>query len=138
MLKSCPLASTAYTSFDFISKSHTLKPNTPAIIVSSTSWTVDEDFSILLDALKLYNAAKEREKSLPPIHCIITGKGPLKNHYMSLASTLGLEHVSIFSAWLQASDYPKLLSTATLGVSLHTSSSGLDLPMKASSLSSLP
>jgi beta-1,4-mannosyltransferase len=30
-----------------------MKPTRPAVLVSSTSWTEDEDFSILLDALQV-------------------------------------------------------------------------------------
>lgn len=38
--------------------------------------------------------------------------------------------MSIETVWLDADDYPVLLSLCDIGVCLHYSSSGLDLPMK--------
>jgi len=106
--------------------------NRPALIVSSTSWTVDEDFSILLEALKAYDQSIQSglNKNIPKILCAITGKGPMKEYYSNLIDENQLQHVTFCLPWLTAEDYPKLLASADVGISLHTSSSGLDLPMK--------
>lgn len=104
------------------------------LIVSSTSWTADEDFSVLLDALSAYSAQATSKTLLPKILAVITGKGPLKEHYLSKIQALNqegkLSNVLITTAWLTPEDYALLLASADLGVSLHTSSSGVDLPMK--------
>lgn len=105
------------------------------VLVSSTSWTPDEDFSVLIDALCQYSAiATSENTALPRVLAIITGKGPQKEMYLNEISTrekVGkLGKVTIKTAWLSTLDYAKLLGCASLGVSLHTSSSGVDLPMK--------
>jgi beta-1,4-mannosyltransferase len=102
-----------------------------ALIVSSTSWTADEDFGILLDALIYYDKlAKVSTNNLPTVVCMITGRGPLKNMYEQVVANLQLTKVFISTVWLASDDYPLLLGSADLGVCLHKSSSGLDLPMK--------
>ncbi|KAL2061870.1 hypothetical protein VTL71DRAFT_7248 [Oculimacula yallundae] len=101
------------------------------LLVSSTSWTPDEDFTLLLEALCDYAASSSK---LPPILAVITGKGPQKQMYLERIATLTqsskLNNVTISTAWLSAEDYATLLACADLGVCLHMSSSGVDLPMK--------
>ncbi|KAG6854079.1 hypothetical protein C0991_010826 [Blastosporella zonata] len=125
------------------------RPDRPALVVSSTSWTPDEDFSILLEAIQMYevragelaglhgkaeNTRKEQSRvgTLPKLLVIITGKGPLREKYMQEVAKLQekWKWVRCVSLWLEAEDYPILLGSADLGVSLHSSSSALDLPMK--------
>ncbi|KAG0703082.1 glycosyltransferase family 33 protein [Suillus ampliporus] len=122
-----------------------LRKDRPALLVSSTSWTPDEDFGILLEALKIYESrarevnvtdSKEcdskEQQVLPRIWMVITGKGPLKERYMTEVKLLqqNWRYVRCTSMWLEAEDYPLLLGSADLGVCLHSSSSALDLPMK--------
>lgn len=108
-----------------------LRENRPGLIVSSTSWTSDEDFQILLDALIQYEeTARADEVKFPKLICVITGKGPQKEMYKEKIAELKLKFVKIITPWLEAEDYPLILASADLGVCLHYSSSGLDLPMK--------
>ncbi|KAJ8915772.1 hypothetical protein NQ315_004584 [Exocentrus adspersus] len=109
-----------------------LKENRPGLIVSSTSWTEDEDFSVFLAALQDYenHITGGNDKKLCDLVCFITGKGHLKEFYIKKIAERNWKHVTIITPWLKSEDYPLMLASADLGVCLHTSSSGLDLPMK--------
>ncbi|KIK70352.1 glycosyltransferase family 33 protein [Collybiopsis luxurians FD-317 M1] len=115
-----------------------LRPDRPALVVSSTSWTPDEDFGILLEALKRYEqragelAESHGRKRLPKLLMVVTGKGPQREEYMKKIEELekNWRWVRCLSLWLEAEDYPKFLGSADLGICLHSSSSALDLPMK--------
>jgi len=114
----------------------TLLFNRPALLVSATSWTADEDFSILLTALASYEvAALAPDATLPNLVVVVTGKGALKSAFEADVARLesgpqGWQRVRVRTAWLERADYPRLLGSADLGLSLHASTSGADLPMK--------
>ncbi|KAG4121377.1 hypothetical protein ERO13_D11G203050v2 [Gossypium hirsutum] len=122
-----------------------LKPNRPALL------TPDEDFGILLEAAVMYDrrvaalldendSADEwvlwkeisggKQYLYPRLLFIITGKSPEKEKYEEKIKRLNLKRVAFRTMWLSAEEYPLLLGSADLGVCLHTSSAGLDLPMK--------
>ncbi|KAI9725420.1 MAG: mannosyltransferase [Chrysothrix sp. TS-e1954] len=110
-------------------------PQRTRLLVSPTSWTPDEDFHTLLDALLSYNdLAAANNPTLPTLLTVITGRGPLLPSFLRTLDALNAEgrltRTPITTAFLPAGDYARLLAAADLGVSLHTSSSGLDLPMK--------
>uniref|UniRef100_A0A6G1S6G9 Beta-1,4-mannosyltransferase n=1 Tax=Aceria tosichella TaxID=561515 RepID=A0A6G1S6G9_9ACAR len=118
------------------------RPNRPAIVLSSTSWTEDEDFDLLLNALRHYDQSvinqfdqdyehpNTSDNWLPKLVCVITGKGPLKAHYEKKIEKMNFEHIEIILPWLSAEDYCKMVGSCDIGISLHSSSSGVDLPMK--------
>ena len=103
-----------------------LRADRTALIVSSTSWTPDEDFGMLLEALKEYerrartSEARREEERLPKVLAIVTGKGPLKEKYMREVQQLqtgngeegAWRFVRCVSLWLEADDYPLLLGTS--------------------------
>lgn len=98
------------------------------VVVSSTSWTPDEDFGILLEALKRVDDGLVDSKVRLVV--VITGRGPMKVAFEQKMVKADLKRIRFRLVWLSYSDYLKLLRTADIGVSLHKSSSDLDLPMK--------
>ncbi|KAG9393742.1 Glycosyl transferases group 1 [Carpediemonas membranifera] len=103
-------------------------PDRPLLVVSGTSWTPDEDVDALIDGLAALDSQLDTDTL--KVVCIITGMGPMREAGMAKIASLKLRSARIYSAWLTAEDYPALIGSADVGVSLHTSSSGVDLPMK--------
>lgn len=59
---------------------HLSKPEQPtALLLSSTSYTPDEDFMVMLEALDIVDLYES--PNLPKIQVIVTGRGPLKANY---------------------------------------------------------
>jgi beta-1,4-mannosyltransferase len=103
----------------------------PALVTSSTSWTPDEDFGQLLEAIiGLDREITKQQLTSMKVLVVVTGKGPQKAHFVKEMSHLKLDHIAIQTLWLEPADYPRFLACADVGISLHTSTSGVDLPMK--------
>lgn len=97
-------------------------------LISSTSWTPDEQIGILLDAAE--NIDDDLNKSERCLSIIITGKGPDQRAFESEVVGRRFKNISFYFEFLPYEDYAKLLGCCDIGVSLHVSSSGVDLPMK--------
>ncbi|RHY35885.1 hypothetical protein DYB34_006780 [Aphanomyces astaci] len=102
------------------------------LLPSSTSWTEDEDFGLLFRALVLLDARIVDDPAYPDVLVVVTGKGPQKAMYLKKIQDMQLVrvHITTIVSWLEAADYPIMLGSADVGICLHTSTSGLDLPMK--------
>lgn len=95
------------------------RPDRPALLVSSTSWTPDEDLGTLFKALDLYDEKAKKvnaigQRKLPKVMVIVTGKGPEKERYTKLVNEKQSESgqwewVRCISMWLEPGDYPLLL-----------------------------
>jgi beta-1,4-mannosyltransferase len=96
------------------------------LLVCPSGWTADEDMGLLLDAMDL--APSDGFE----IH--LTGDGPMRASFQPRIDALRAAGRQIHTGYLPDREYSALLARADLGVSLHHSSSGLDLAMKVSDL----
>lgn len=104
------------------------------LVVSPTSWSLDEDFDLLLEAVERAERrlADRGFAPSPALAVVVTGRGPLREAFEQRLARRTLARVVVRTVWLEAADYPVLVGRADLGLCLHQSSSGLDLPMKVS------
>ena len=115
----------------------------PPIVACPTSWTPDEDFDLVLEALERTERQLKREAggdanagswSSPAMVVFLTGRGALREAFERRAARRNFKAIAVRTLWLEPADYPTLIGMADLGLCLHQSSSGLDLPMKLADL----
>lgn len=109
----------------------------PPLVVCPTSWTPDEDFDLLLEALERAERQLTKDAgppATPALAVFLTGRGALRDTFEARVARRSFKAIAIKMLWLEPDDYPKLIGMADLGLCLHQSSSGLDLPMKLADL----
>ena len=139
-----PSAVLAAALWEKLSAEHGFGSARVPIVVCPTSWTPDEDFDLLLEALERAertlarsaeaSAAKSVDGAPPELIVLLTGRGPLRQTFEQRAARRSFKAIAVKTSWLEPEDYPTLIGMADLGLCLHQSSSGLDLPMKLADL----
>ena len=104
------------------------------IVVSPTSWTADEDFDLLLDAAGHWTTrAATRPGGIATSNAFSSSPAAVARcaSGSSINSTpCGSDALTISTVWMEPDEYPALVAAADVGLCLHRSASGLDLPMK--------
>lgn len=100
------------------------------VLVSPTSWSLDEAMELILEAARQYRDRMNAAVSLPKLRIFVTGQGPRRGAFEAALAASELAPLEIHTGWLEPGDYVAMLAHADLGVCLHTSSSKADLPMK--------
>ena len=135
-----PSPAVAARLWDKLASEHQLGSTRPPVVVCPTSWSPDEDFDLLLEALERAERNLTRatlisgKSSNPSLIVFLTGRGPLRPTFEQRAARRNFKAISLKTVWLEPADYPTLIGMADLGLCLHQSSSGLDLPMKLADL----
>ncbi len=113
---------------------------TVGFIVCPTSWTEDEDFDLVIDAVpRLEERIRGWEAAVvgrrfPDLVILVTGDGARRAEFERRFAGLPARRVHLRARWLEPEDYPRVVGSADLGLCLHRSSSGLDIPMKVADL----
>ncbi|HEU5161554.1 MAG TPA: glycosyltransferase [Thermoanaerobaculia bacterium] len=100
----------------------------PSTIVCPSSWSEDDDLDLFLRSIRLLES-KLASKDLRA-RFIFSGRGERRAWFEARVASLRLDRVRIETAFVPPDDYPALLREAALGLSLHRSAAGLDLPLK--------
>jgi len=109
-------------------------------VVCPTSWTEDEDFDLVIDAVRELEErirgweAAAPARRFPSLVILVTGDGARRAEFERRFAGLPARRIQLRARWLEPDDYPRVVGSADLGLCLHRSSSGLDIPMKVADL----
>lgn len=96
----------------------------PLRVVCPAGWSADENLEMLAQALAAIAV------STPPMEIHVTGEGPAQRELAPHLESLTRRGLIVRTGFLSETEYRDLVRGADLGISLHRSSSGLDLAMK--------
>ena len=112
---------------------------TVGFVVCPTSWTEDEDFDVIIEAVvrleqRIRGWEAEETGGFRTWSCSspATANAAPSSNGGSRACRPGA--IQLRARWLEPEDYPRVVGSADLGLCLHRSSSGLDIPMKVADL----
>lgn len=109
-------------------------PSRPLVVVSPTGWTDEEDFALLLDALDNAETELGRAPGALPLVVLMTGRGPLREWFEQRIVERRYVQLRVMTVWLPGDVYPRVLGACDVGLSVHRSTSGMDLAMKVEDL----
>lgn len=113
---------------------------TVGFIVCPTSWTEDEDFDVAIEAVMQLEErirgweAGRSGRRFPDLVILVTGDGARRAEFERRFAGLPARRIQLRARFLEPDDYPRVVGSADLGLCLHRSSSGLDIPMKIADL----
>lgn len=110
-----------------------LGPRRIPIAICPTGWTPNEDFDLLLEGLERTErrlAARAPDTTAPNLAVLLTGRGPMRETIEARIARRPFSRVAVRTTWLEPADYVVLVGMADVGLCLHQSASGLDLPGK--------
>jgi beta-1,4-mannosyltransferase len=117
-----------------------IRANTVGFIVCPTSWTEDEDFDVVIETVMRLEErirgweAGESGRRFPDLVILVTGDGERRAEFERRFAGLPARRIQLRARFLEPEDYPRVVGSADLGLCLHRSSSGLDIPMKIADL----
>ena len=117
-----------------------IRATTVGFIVCPTSWTEDEDFDVVIEAvMRLEERIRGWEagsgaRRFPELVILVTGDGARRAEFERRFAGLPARRIQLRARFLEPDDYPRVVGSADLGLCLHRSSSGLDIPMKIADL----
>jgi beta-1,4-mannosyltransferase len=117
-----------------------IRASTVGFVVCPTSWTEDEDFDVVIDAvMRLEERVRGWEagstlRRFPELVILVTGDGARRAEFERRFAGLPARRIQLRARFLEPEDYPRVVGSADLGLCLHRSSSGLDIPMKVADM----
>lgn len=92
------------------------------VVMVPSSWSADDDFALLEELVRIWRG--------PHLHLVLTGRGPRRDAQLARFEAQAKTRVSFEARWFEPGAFHEALASADVGISVHRSAEGMDIPMK--------